>query len=200
MGSKVEIGEPIIIDSFLHEQDFNAVRGVVMSNAMKWKFSNAVREGDKEDGNFQFTHRLFCDHQIQSESFWDIMPPVLYGLGAVSLIDAKINLQTASDIRKIKGFHTDIPNTSSHRTAVFCFSTCNGATLFKDSKREVESVQNRLIDFSGGVVHTGIGQTDTVSRVILNINYYPHDKRVFGPAVKPLSEAISEIQNISERL
>lgn len=186
----MEIEEPIIIDNFLYEQDFDTVRKVLMAESMTWKFSNSVQNGDRENGNFQFTHRLFANHQIQSDFFWDIMPPVLYGLGVVSLIDVKVNLQTVSDKRKVKGFHVDIPNTSAHRTALLCFDTCDGATLFQDSEKEVTSVQNRLIDFPSSMVHTGVSQTDSVTRIVLNVNYYPHDMRVLGKAIEPLSESI----------
>lgn len=184
------VDQIIVIDDFLHSKDFEVVRSTLTGDSIKWKFSNAVDDGDKESGNFQFTHRLFANHQIQSELFWDIMPPVLYGLGVVSLIDVKVNLQTVSDRRKVKGFHVDIPDTSSHRTAVLCFDTCDGATLFQDNEKEVKSLQNRLVDFPAHMVHTGVSQTNSVTRIVLNVNYYPHDKRVLDKAVEPLSESI----------
>lgn len=190
----MEVEQAIVIDNFLHEQDFNTVRNIIMDESMQWRFASAVYPGDRELGKFHFVHSLFSDHQIQSDLFWDIMPPVLYGLGVLSLIDAKINLQTVSNQQEAKGFHVDMQGTGSHRTAVLCFSTCNGSTIFQDSGLKIQSVQNRIIDFPGNVFHAGVGQTDTVSRVVMNINYYPHDKRVFGPAVEPLSEAVGRLQ------
>ena len=55
-------------------------------------------------------------------------------------------------------------------TSIFFINTNNGYTMFETGKK-VPSVENRLVTFPNNLMHTGISQTDTKSRVTLNLNY-----------------------------
>ena len=50
-------------------------------------------------------------------------------------------------------------------------NTNNGYTLLEDGTK-IDSIENRLTLFPGDMLHTGISQTDTNIRVVLNFNFF----------------------------
>jgi hypothetical protein len=71
--------------------------------------------------------------------------------------------------------HWDISNTETHKpfkhitTAILNFTTCNGGTKIGD--KIYTSKANELLIFNNTIKHSGIIQTDTSTRIVLNINW-----------------------------
>ena len=191
----MEVGNGVVVlDDFLHPDDWSLINEILNGPDIEWFFVDGVHEGSKDQGIFQFVHRLFNDHQIKSRYFCELLLPLLYNLSCMSLIKSKINLQTNSCSNVEKGYHVDIEGHFSHRTAIYCVNTCNGMTSFRDIDLQVESRANRLIDFPSNLVHTGVSQTDQNCRILFTITYCPHDQRVLSKAVEPYNEVVQRFQ------
>ena len=67
-------------------------------------------------------------------------------------------------------FHKDLIGEISDNciTAVFNLTTCNGYTIVGDEK--IMSKENELIVFPANTMHCGAVQTDTQTRIVININ------------------------------
>ena len=94
----------------------------------------------------------------------------------------KMNLYPNEGKRQKHGVHNDIfsngrPNPNVV-TAVFNFTNCNGSTIILDKDEnneytkevEVPSVENSIAMFNCPHPHYGITQSDTPTRIVLNIN------------------------------
>jgi Rps23 Pro-64 3,4-dihydroxylase Tpa1-like proline 4-hydroxylase len=65
-----------------------------------------------------------------------------------------------------QGQDTEFNNT----TAIFYLNNNNGYTIFEDGSK-VDSVENRLVVFNSNVMHSGVSQTDSKVRCVINLNY-----------------------------
>ena len=54
---------------------------------------------------------------------------------------------------------------------IYYVNSNNGYTLFKASKKKVESVENRLVIFPTNLEHCGVSCTDNKQRIVINFNY-----------------------------
>ena len=71
----------------------------------------------------------------------------------------------------ISGFHTDL--NFKCKTAIYYVNTNNGGTIFRINKKEikVESEENKIVIFNSKILHAAKSQTDTDTRIVININY-----------------------------
>ena len=113
------------------------------------------------------------------------------------LLRMKMNLYPNEGKRQKHGVHNDIfsngrPNPNVV-TAVFNFTNCNGSTIILDKDEnneytkevEVPSVENSIVMFNCPHPHYGITQSDTPTRIVLNINL---EKAYVNPMGKPDKE------------
>jgi len=155
-----------IIDNFLNKDDLNNLKNQFLSNNFPWYFQKGIAFENDED--FQYTHIFFNHNKINSDYF-NLLEPFLSLLNIKSIVRIKLNLTTKENkIKKFK-FHTDFD--FNCKTAIFYLNTNNGKTVFKN-KKEIESVENRIVIFPSNFEHTGTTHTDTQYRVVLNLNYF----------------------------
>jgi hypothetical protein len=155
-----------VIENFLKKDDLNNLKNQFLSNTFPWYFQDFKVE--KNDGDFQYTHLFFDNNRINS-NYFDLIEPFLSLLNIKSIVRIKLNLTTRENkIKKFK-FHTDFD--FNCKTAIFYLNTNNGKTIFKN-KKEIESVENRIVMFSSNLEHTGTTHTDTQYRMVLNLNYF----------------------------
>ena len=162
-----------ITDNFLNSIDFAQVQSVFVNNLnLPWYYNDAIAELEETPNiyKFQFTHTLFRENQgILSDSFKHIKP-LIDKINPKVLIRVKANLGTVTPSHQEGGLHTDFDFPC--RTAIFYLNDNNGYTLFED-KTQVESKANRFVSFSSQHNHTGVSQTDSKIRCLININYIP---------------------------
>ena len=155
-----------VIENFLKKDDLNNLKNQFLSNTFPWYFQDF--KVIKNDGDFQYTH-IFFDYNRINSNYFDLLEPFLSLLNIKSLVRIKLNLTTRENqIKKFK-FHTDI--NFDCKTAIFYLNTNNGKTVFKN-KKEIESVENRMVIFPSNLEHTGTTHTDTKYRLVLNLNYF----------------------------
>lgn len=160
-----------IIDNFLDVQSFNNLSNLFLGNDINWHFNRSVNAydlcGPENLNDFQFTHTIFKDHIIFSQTFQQL-EPILKLLNVKSLIRIKANLTTKTDVIYEHGMHVD--TTYDSNAAILYLNTNNGYTKIGEDK--VDSIANRLIKFNSRIPHTGSTSTDTQIRVILNFNFF----------------------------
>jgi hypothetical protein len=155
-----------IIDNFLDKKYFNFLNNEFLDKNFPWYFqNNKVFEGDE---NFQYTHLFYINDKVNS-SYFNLIEPFLLLLNIKSLVRAKLNLTTKENVIKQFALHTDV--NFNCNTAVFYLNTNNGKTVFKD-KKEVESIENRIVIFPSNLEHAGTTHTDAKYRMVLNLNYF----------------------------
>ena len=159
-----------ILDDFLPQQDFELLKQeLVDGNDFPWFYYPSITTPDAEEENFQFVHNLFVTNSgINSQHFF-LVEPFLKKLNPDILLRVKANLGTKTPLHIEGGWHSDFGNFQC-RTGVFYLNTNNGYTLFEDGTK-VESVENRFVHFDSRLRHTGVSQTDTKVRVLINFNF-----------------------------
>ena len=90
------------------------------------------------------------------------------------LIRMKLNLYTNQGKNITYCEHCDNIDKNNNivkdsHTAVLNFTDCNGGT--KVNKKIYKSNENEILMFKNTVKHSGVSQTDTKIRVVLNINW-----------------------------
>jgi hypothetical protein len=157
---------------------FNKLNQLVMGRGFPWYYLNQTVSypGVKQDDHFMFVHVLYnTTPKTPTSTFFKEFEPILYFLDypIKELLRMKLNLYTNQN-KKIKHVrHTDIYDYDKNRPrekvtlSLFNFVTCNGGTLI--NKKKYSSNANELVIFDNAHKHSGIVQTDTQVRVVLNI-------------------------------
>ena len=146
---------------------------ILESNNFQWYFQKSTLGKIKESSNnFMFTHNLFNNHGQLSEWFTTFEPVVYYiseKYEVNKLLRMKLNLYT-NQHKNIKHTpHTDFKEKENIKVGLLNFTTCDGGTNI--GKKVYRSKRNELIVFDNSEKHYGITQTDTQTRITLNIGW-----------------------------
>ena len=169
--------------NFLPSMFFSKLKYILASEPFLWHFEpqTIYSKYAKQDNNFMFTHVLFSSKDIepdkkQKHSGWfREFEPIIYYLSEKikikRILRMKLNLYTNQNKVIEHQSHTDIndkdkpaPNVD---VSILNFTTCNGGTRIEDTK--YPSNENEVLIFNNLNKHSGIVQTDTQTRIVLNI-------------------------------
>ena len=116
---------------------------------------------------FQFYNTLCVKNEVKS-SFYSLLDPLIKKINPSYMYRVKVNLGTRTATPIVGGFHsdTDFNNT----TAIFYLNNNNGYTIFEDGSK-IDSIENRLVVFDSNIKHSGVSQTDSNIRCVINLNY-----------------------------
>jgi len=165
--------------NFLPSIFFNKLKNLVTSQYFSWYFfkQTIFYPGIKPDNHFMFSHVLFTnDKSSRPSNHFNDFEPILYFLdGKIKLkglIRMKLNLYTNQNKIIEHVSHTDIPKDKLTpdpypTISILNFVTCNGGTKVEGKK--YPSNENELLIFNNVNKHAGIVQTDTQTRIVLNI-------------------------------
>ena len=156
---------------------FNKLKHLVTGRAFPWYFLNQTVDylGVKQDKHFMFVHTLYNKvPPTPALHLYKEFEPILYFLDfpIKELLRMKLNLYTNQN-KKIKHVrHTDVYDEKNKprenvTLSILNFITCNGGTIIKDKK--YPSNENELLIFDNLNKHSGVVQTDTPTRIVLNI-------------------------------
>ena len=138
-------------------------------NNFPWFITRGI-VNENIDKDYQFNHIFYTNFRINSD-FFNLLEPILNVLKPTSLIRIKANLVPKdSKITKHK-MHTDLPDSTNYKTAVYYVNTNNGCTLFKKNKKII-SEKNKLVVFNSDVEHGSTTCTNKDYRIVLNFNYF----------------------------
>ena len=168
-----------VIVNFLDKKYFEELQAIVSSQDFLWS-----RSYSKYDG-FQFVHPVFLTLPLESKfeelrsPWFSKFLPCLKELKVSSPMRIKANLLPRTEKRIIHAYHVDVyedsyPNLKNAKTSILYMHTNNGVTMFEDSKKEVESVANRMAIFPITTRHAGTTNTDPdiPDRCVINFNYF----------------------------
>ncbi len=110
------------------------------------------------------------NHRIaDNDKGLDLVDPILKKINPTKIYRIKANLTVGRNNPECTSFHIDSSNLGL--TGIYYVNTCNGYTLFEESKIKVESVANRMLIFDNKLRHTGVTCTDSKFRVVINFNW-----------------------------
>ena len=161
-----------VIDNFLNEDELTLLDNTINFNNFPWYYANSI-SNDITDINDEsaFFHMLIENTKVNSDYAKLIMPIFEKKLNIKNLIRAKINLYTRTDNLKIHNYHIDGGvNNDDDKVALFYLNDNNGYTELKDIAK-IESRKNRMLMFTGNILHRSTNCTDEKRRMNININY-----------------------------
>ena len=179
-----------IIDNYLDKHTFKTVQQALLSSHFPWYFNESKIvyskkfhknyspvKGHKTDDQHQFTH-LFFGKNAPWSSFTHHIAPVLNKINPKVWLRVKANLTSIYSKPLVGGWHYDIFNIKKEKnyidnneTVAFLYlNTNNGYTLLENGDK-VKSIENRFVTFPNTILHTGVSQTDTKIRSLINFNF-----------------------------
>ena len=173
-----------VIDNALDENIYKQLEYAIRSSEFPWWFgpslnvdsenSSLVDDSNLDVNNIDshFFHELFTIQEgIKNHFTRDLLFPAIKTLGVQIPFRVKANCHIlGANQNKELTYHIDNPYKET-KTSILYFDDCNGYTIFKDSQKKVNSKRNRLVTFPSDTYHTGVPQTDTQRRILVNINY-----------------------------
>jgi hypothetical protein len=160
-----------IIDDFLPEENFIAVKEFMMGKDIPWFYNPDVnyKDQESEDNLFYMTHLFYFNNAPQSHRYDIIHNNLLKFMNIKSLIRVKGNLYPNQNVKKENGLHRDFD--WPHKGAIFYINTNNGRTILRNNVK-IDSLANRLLLFNPSLEHDSENCTDEKVRVNININYF----------------------------
>lgn len=128
--------------------------------------------------NFQLSHMFYTQHCPVSDKF-SICIPLINKIDPIFIRRIKANLRLYNGLENPEEIeknylHNDVTtnpdNPNNIMTGIYYVNTNNGYTLFETGEKVV-SIQNRFLKFPCTMRHVGITQTDSSSRIVININF-----------------------------
>lgn len=166
---------------FLQKMFFKKLSDHVHGDNFPWFFNDNSMDDTKapyiKDDDFLFTHNLFDSQRGRQSNWFEMFEPIMYALNEKvkvnRLIRMKLNLYTNQNKKVTYCEHCDTLDKNNivtdNHTAILNFTTCNGGT--KINKKLYNANANEILIFNNTTKHSGVSQTDTKTRVVLNINW-----------------------------
>ena len=174
-----------IIDNFLDKESFKKIHTFLLGADCAWFYNKKKVDyinnpypvppikGYETDDTHQFTHNFFSNQWHWSTTAIHLTP-LLKKMNQRVWIRVRANLSSINSKPLVGGWHCDMENDNGAwidtTTSIFYLNTNNGYTIFENGKK-VSCVENRLSIFPNNMMHTGVSQTDTKVKVVLNLNY-----------------------------
>ena len=176
-----------IIDNFLDKELFKKLQNFLLGDECPWFYNESKVIFEKgrplfaplkdypSESQHQFTHTFLGNHLNQSwSSYTPHIAVLLHKIKPRVWIRVKSNLTNVTSKAGVSGWHydniTDGVPWKDTTTAIFYVNTNNGYTIFENEKK-VSSLENRIAIFPNNILHSGVSQTDTKTRVTINLNY-----------------------------
>ena len=159
-------------DNYLTGEEHQALYNNVVAEYFPWYFNAyKVFKHEKETAPeaFQFVHIFYAMDAVNSSNF-NILEPILSKLKQRALIRIKLNLNPYSQKLIVGAYHQD--QSYKAQGAIYYLNTNNGYTQFKEGKKKVYSVKNRMVFFDTSAYHRGTNSTNCKNRLVLNFNYF----------------------------
>jgi hypothetical protein len=159
----------LVFENFLDVKDFENIKRTITDLSFPWHYNSSIcQEEDEKDklDNCQFVHLFYKSNpRFEISPHFPILVPLLERLKVDSLcrIKANLNLRTEKPVKHC--FHDD------HKIDLFYSSILyindnDGGTYIKD--RFIESKSNRMVLFPSQTLHSGVSQTNTKRRLVIN--------------------------------
>lgn len=184
-----------VIDNALDDDTYKQLEQAICSDQFPWFFGPSLKlhnehdqlidntNRDPSDIYSHFSYELFTIQDgIKNHFTRELLFPAIKSLDIQIPFRVKANcnilMPNPHSVKKSTylrqeglTYHIDNPFKDA-KTSILYFDDCDGYTIFKDSQEKVTSKRNRLVTFPSSTYHTGVPQTDTQRRILININYF----------------------------
>ena len=169
-----------VIDNFLNQDEFLSIQNLMMSPSFPFYY-NAIlnyeqqEQPEKYKYDSYFTHLVYKhDMSVINEggtrsSYLENFLPIVQKLGVHSLMRIKANFYPRTEQLKIHAPHKDYH--FDHNGALFYINSCDGYTVLEDGTK-IESIENRVLIFNAGTLHSSTSCTNSQGRFNINFNYF----------------------------
>ena len=162
-----------VIDNFLEHSQFIKIKNIISTNTFPWFYNDHVCFEDREKdllNNFMFTHNAFkIDKNVRISEYFSLFQDVLSKLNIIALVRIKLNLMLKTEKPVTHCMHTD-SDEDFYKSAILYFENNDGGTVF-ENKEFIQNKENRIVLFNSNMKHSGVSQTNTKRRTVLNIVY-----------------------------
>ena len=153
-----------IYKNFIDKNKADQIEKVFLSMDFPWYYSKT--QTHYKDSSYLF-HCFYKQDKINSDFFY-LIEPILNKINPKKLYNARANLSLKRPSKC--NWHTDgWEKNKKHNTAIYYVNTNNGYTEFKDKK--IKCLKNQIIIFDSKLLHRAKIQTDTITRMVINLNY-----------------------------
>jgi len=166
-----------IIDNFLEQERFEHVRNAFIDRSFLWRVGPSLSDDNRTADprfDYQCVRIMHTVGNTAEPELIRMITPLLKPLNIRSdnVLRVKANLVLCKHEPITAGYHVDPPDAvlGKGMTAIYYINTCNGATLFENGN-VVDSVANRIVIFPNEWRHSARHQTDTATRVVINLNW-----------------------------
>ena len=161
-----------IIKNFLEKNFFQDLQKLIIESEFAWFQRKTMVTGTTNNLGY-FTHSFYNNNQINCDTYFKYIIPILNKLNSKAVIEVRANL-TPSVFFKEKNcnFHTD--NSFNCKTAILYLNTCDGGTEFKINNKIkfIKSEENKIVIFNSNIEHRATTSQNEDFRYILNFNYF----------------------------
>jgi len=161
-----------IIKNFLEKNFFQDLQKLITESEFAWFQRKTMVTGTTNNLGY-FTHSFYNNNQINCDTYFKYIIPILNKLNSKAVIEVRANL-TPSVFFKEKNcnFHTD--NSFNCKTAILYLNTCDGGTEFKINNKIkfIKSEENKIVIFNSNIEHRATTSQNEDFRYILNFNYF----------------------------
>jgi hypothetical protein len=162
-----------VIDNFLPNNVFTNIKNTISTNTFPWFYNDHVCFKNGEENllnNFMFTHNAFkIDKNVRISEYFSLFQDVLSKLNIIALVRIKLNLMLKTEKPVTHCMHTD-SDEDFYKSAILYFENNDGGTVF-ENKEFIQNKENRIVLFNSNMKHSGVSQTNTKRRTVLNIVY-----------------------------
>ena len=153
-----------IFDNFINKKECKNINEMFLSKNFPWYYSKD--QTNSKDTSFMF-HIFYRENQVNTHHY-DLIEPILNKLNPKKILHIRANLCFKRPSKC--DWHVDkLTQDLKHKTAIYYVNTNNGYTLFKNKKVNCE--KNKIVIFDADQKHKAKIQTNTDTRMVININY-----------------------------
>lgn len=160
--------EHTVVNNFLPEEQFQAIKKVILGSSIPWYYSPYVASHRFKDDGFYFLH-TFYDYFKPNSPYFDFVLPLVNRIDVKAIVRMKANMYTNVGHQLKNNYHVD--EHFPHKGMVYYVNTNNGYTELEDGTI-IESVENRALLFDSSKEHRSVACTDEKCRVTINLNYF----------------------------
>jgi len=159
-----------IIDNALPEEEFYKIKSLIFNQIFPWYYNDYVAHEYDNSSTGYFIHDFynFDKNPMVGSNFTSILP-ILALIQPRSLMRVRANLYLRTSEIEYHDKHVD--KNYDHNGAILYLNTNNGCTVLEDGTK-IESLENRILLFNPGKLHSSTSCNDQSYRSNIIINYF----------------------------
>tara|TARA_B100000900_G_C20117361_1_gene528424 strand:- start:31 stop:534 length:504 start_codon:yes stop_codon:yes gene_type:complete len=162
-----------IYKNFIKKEYSNKINDEFLKPYFPWYY----KEHQTASNDTSYMFHLFHDGTNVNSDYFHLVEPILKKLKIKNILNVRANLCLKRP--SICSWHVDdLTENLKHKTAIYYVNTNNGCTLIRDYSdngvsqiKKVKCEKNKIVIFDAIQKHKAKIQTNTDTRMVININY-----------------------------